>query len=112
MNPLIVLSSAPSTPEAARIAGMLRRRPSQVLSTFKDDLQSIWQNSQCTPQQVFDSLGSSAGHVVEASNALIEAFQGVGSDGQPMVDPAILNQILSVIKPFSVHPDGTVTVSS
>lgn len=88
-----------------RVSRRIKQKSTETLfgliGTYEELKTIVWENPQgLTPQQVFDSLGTSAGELFQLSAVLVQTVNTV----QP--------NTLDAAQPyqFTVNPDGTVTV--
>lgn len=108
---MITLSSQPPVPptqeevlalQVATKAKLLLGSPQRMYSQWAAGLRSIWEAKD--PQAVITALGTNAAEIFSMSadfGELLEKHR-----------PGITTSVISLVKPFTVNQDGTITVNN
>ncbi len=106
INPLTPIPVDPAVVAANIVLGV----PDQLYIPWQTAMYQLWKNpGGKTPQQVLDSLGSQAGSAMAASAALVANFN---TYGRPALVTKVNALVASLVKPFTVNDDGTVTINA
>ena len=109
--PLIQTTTTPQTPEERRAKELeskvksLLSSPTQsfqtLLRSWGDGMVAIWKDPK--PEEVLKALGTDATELFQLSGKTIAFLESVS--------PGCTDRYTSLVKPFTVHPDGTVTLN-
>lgn len=105
MNPLLS-PQAPLTQLQKDVANLLSFPATQLqirLTDWKNAFRLIWKNSDSTSDEVLAALGTNAANLFQLSALEVTYLE--------QLSPGCTTDTLSLLKPCTVNPDGTVTLS-
>lgn len=86
----------------AIISGQMTQSFMLLKNQFNAIFKQVWQNKDLTPQQIFDSFGTDAAQLFLIAGTIQQAMNTIVPDSVTQAPPS----------PYTIHPDGTVTVGS
>jgi hypothetical protein len=88
---------------AVRMKQSARRTFTSFVREYEQGCQRFWQNSNATPQEISDALGTECAEVFQLHGALKASILAVAPDTE-LTD-------VNDLGAFTVNPDGTVTIT-
>lgn len=104
--PLLDPTPTPTLTPAQAVAASLVRLPRQQFEieflNWKRGMLALWQNPAVPVSDILAEIGTDAAELFQLSAAKVRFFEEV--------KPGCTTDVLALMQPFTVNPDGTVTL--